>query len=124
MIGAGYVGLVSGTCFAESGNDVTCVDINAQRVAALNQGHVPIFEPGLAELLERNAALKRLRFTTDLAASVKSAKLLFLCVGTPQAHDGAADLTSLWTVVDALAPHLAKDAIVVTKSTVPVGTNA
>jgi UDPglucose 6-dehydrogenase len=124
MIGAGYVGLVSGTCFAESGNDVTCVDINAQRVAALNQGHVPIFEPGLAELLERNAALKRLHFTTDLAAAVKSAKLVFLCVGTPQAHDGAADLTSLWTVVDALAPHLAKDAIVITKSTVPVGTNA
>ena len=123
MIGAGYVGLVSGTCFAESGNDVTCVDINQQKIDALNQGQVPIYEPGLTELIERNASLKRLRFTTDLAAAA-TAKLVFLCVGTPQAHDGAADLSSLWAVVDSLAPHLAKDTVVVTKSTVPVGTNA
>jgi UDPglucose 6-dehydrogenase len=124
LIGAGYVGLVSGTCFAESGNEVTCVDINRQKIEMLGRGEVPIYEPGLAELLQRNAALKRLRFTTDIAAAVKSAKLVFLCVGTPQAEDGAADLSSLWNVVDSLAPHLARDAIVVTKSTVPVGTNA
>jgi UDPglucose 6-dehydrogenase len=124
MMGAGYVGLVSGTCFAESGNDVTCADINRQKIDMLNRGEPPIYEPGLAELLQRNAALKRLHFTTDIAAAVKPAKLVFLCVGTPQADDGAADLSSLWSVVDSMAPHLANDAIVVTKSTVPVGTNA
>jgi UDPglucose 6-dehydrogenase len=124
MMGAGYVGLVSGTCFAETGNEVTCVDINQKRIELLNRGQVPIYEPGLAELIERNAELKRLRFTTDLAAGVKNARLIFLCVGTPQGDDGAADLSSLWNVVDTLAPHLAQDAIVVTKSTVPVGTNA
>lgn len=123
MIGTGYVGLVTGTCFAESGNEVTCVDIDRKKIDMLRQGKLPIYEPGLAELVARNATAKRLQFTTDLAAAVKSAKLVFLAVGTPQGDDGSADLTSLWTVVDNLAPHLAKDVIVVIKSTVPVGTN-
>src|SRR5688572_24294063 len=123
MIGTGYVGLVTGTCFAETGNDVTCVDIDQKKIDMLKQGKLPIYEPGLAELVTRNAALKRLHFTTDLAAAVKRAKLVFLAVGTPQADDGAADLSNVWKVVDSLAPHLAPETIIVTKSTVPVGTN-
>jgi UDPglucose 6-dehydrogenase len=124
IIGTGYVGLVTGTCFAESGNDVTCVDIDQRKIDMLRRGQVPIYEPGLAELVTRNIGVKRLRFTTDLAAAVKQAKLIFLAVGTPQADDGSADLSSLWKVVDDMAPHLSRDSIVVTKSTVPVGTNA
>lgn len=124
VIGTGYVGLVAGTCFAESGNDVTCVDIDAEKIARLMQGEIPIYEPGLSELVARNVDDARLHFTTDLAAAVKPAKLVFLAVGTPSAHDGSADLSNVWAVVDQLAPHLAADTIVVTKSTVPVGTNA
>jgi len=124
VIGTGYVGLVTGTCFAESGNDVTCVDIDADKIARLMQGEIPIYEPGLSELVARNVDDARLHFTTDLAAAVKPAKLVFLAVGTPSAHDGSADLSNVWAVVDQLAPHLAADTIVVTKSTVPVGTNA
>jgi UDPglucose 6-dehydrogenase len=123
MIGTGYVGLVTGTCLADSGNDVTCVDINAQKIAGLNRGEMPIYEPGLQELVVRNAKSGRLKFTTDLAAAVKSAQLVFLAVGTPQGDDGSADLTALWSAVDAMAPHLPPNVIVVTKSTVPVGTN-
>lgn len=124
VIGTGYVGLVTGTCFAETGNDVSCVDIDAEKIACLTRGEVPIYEPGLSELVARNAEDGRLRFTTDLAAAVRPAKLVFLAVGTPSADDGSADLSNLWKVVDALAPHLAAGALVVTKSTVPVGTNA
>ncbi|HXT58332.1 MAG TPA: UDP-glucose/GDP-mannose dehydrogenase family protein [Pirellulales bacterium] len=123
VIGTGYVGLVTGTCFAETGNDVTCVDVDAAKIERLRQGQIPIYEPGLTELVESNAADGRLHFTTDLAAAVEPAKLIFLAVGTPSADDGSADLSSLWDVVDNLATHLADDAIVVTKSTVPVGTN-
>ncbi|MBI2824173.1 MAG: UDP-glucose/GDP-mannose dehydrogenase family protein [Planctomycetia bacterium] len=123
VIGTGYVGLVTGTCFADSGNDVTCVDIDQRKIDMLRKGQIPIYEPGLAELVERNAEDKRLRFTTDLAAAVRPARLVFLAVGTPPAADGSADLSSLWAVVDALAPHLNEQSIVVTKSTVPVGTN-
>jgi UDPglucose 6-dehydrogenase len=124
MIGTGYVGLVTGTCFAETGNDVTCVDINREKIEMLKQGKLPIYEPGLTELVVRNTALKRLHFTTDLAAAMKKTRLVFLAVGTPQGDDGAADLSSLWNVVDSLSPHLSPETIVVTKSTVPVGTNA
>ncbi|TWT38488.1 UDP-glucose dehydrogenase family protein [Blastopirellula retiformator] len=124
MVGTGYVGLVTGTCFADSGNQVTCVDINAAKVAALQEGKIPIFEPGLEELVVRNSEAGRLLFTTDLAAAVKDAELVYLGVGTPQGDDGAADLSALWAVVDGLAPHLQPDAAVVIKSTVPVGTNA
>ena len=124
VIGTGYVGLVTGTCFAETGNEVTCVDVDAVKIERLRQGQIPIYEPGLAELVVSNAGDGRLHFTTDLAAAVEPAKLIFLAVGTPSADDGSADLSSLWAVVDKLAPHLADDAIVITKSTVPVGTNA
>ena len=124
IVGAGYVGLVTSTCLADSGNEVTCIDIDREKIERLNRGEAPIYEPGLAELIERNFEAKRLRFTTDLAAAVPRRRLVFLAVGTPPAADGSADLSSLWTVVKQLAPHLAKNAIVVTKSTVPVGTNA
>lgn len=124
VIGTGYVGLVTGTCFAESGNDVTCVDIDRKKVQALNAGRIPIYEPGLSDLVHRNVAAGRLQFTTELAGAAEIADLVFLAVGTPPSADGSADLSALWAVAGALAPHLRHDAIVVTKSTVPVGTNA
>ncbi|MBP89771.1 MAG: UDP-glucose 6-dehydrogenase [Planctomycetaceae bacterium] len=124
VIGTGYVGLVSGTCFADSGADVTCIDIDEAKIEQLNQGKIPIYEPGLTELVLRNAVAGRLHFTTDLPSAVKTAKLVYLAVGTPQGDHGAANLSALWAVTDNIAPHLSEDAIVVTKSTVPVGTNA
>ena len=124
MIGTGYVGLVTGTCLADSGNDVTCVDIDQAKIERLSQGIIPIYEPGLAELVLRNAAQGRLHFTTDLAGAVRSARLIFLAVGTPSDEHGAADMKYVWAAVKTLAPHLRPDAVVVTKSTVPVGTNA
>ncbi|MDP6717174.1 MAG: nucleotide sugar dehydrogenase, partial [Pirellulaceae bacterium] len=123
VIGTGYVGLVSGTCFADSGNLVTCVDIDERKIEQLNQGNIPIYEPGLSELVLRGVAQGRLHFTTELPKTVKQANLIYLAVGTPQSEDGSADLTALKTVVDNIAPHLAEPAIVVIKSTVPVGTN-
>ena len=123
VIGSGYVGLVTGTCFADSGNHVDCVDINEAKIEQLRQGQIPIYEPGLAELVLRNSAAGRLQFTTNLAAAVKPADIVYLAVGTPQGNDGSADLGALWKVVDALAPHLSAKTIVVIKSTVPVGTN-
>ena len=124
IVGTGYVGLVTGTCFADSGNDVTCIDVVSEKIEALRRGEIPIYEPGLAEMVQYNIAAERLQFTTDLAAAVAPAEIVYLAVGTPQSADGSADLTSLWKVVRELAPHLGEDAIVVTKSTVPVGTNA
>lgn len=124
VIGTGYVGLVSGTCFAESGNHVTCVDINEEKIAGLLRGEVPIYEPGLSEMVSHNVKAKRLHFTTDLAKAVTPAEVVYLAVGTPQSDDGSADLSAMWAVVKGVAPHLREDAIVVTKSTVPVGTNA
>ncbi|HZL88154.1 MAG TPA: UDP-glucose/GDP-mannose dehydrogenase family protein [Pirellulaceae bacterium] len=124
MIGTGYVGLVTGTCLSESGNEVTCVDIKQERVEQLAQGVIPIYEPGLAELVHRNSAQGRLHFTTKAADAVKSARLVFIAVGTPMDDDGSADLTYVRQAVKDLAPHLAKDAVLVVKSTVPVGTNA
>jgi len=124
VVGTGYVGLVTGTCFAESGNHVTCIDIDQAKIARLNAGEIPIYEPGLSELVQQNREAERLDFTTDLAGGMKDAALVFLAVGTPPAADGSADLTSLWKVVDDLAKHLSAKTIVVTKSTVPVGTNA
>jgi UDPglucose 6-dehydrogenase len=123
IIGTGYVGLVTGTCLAESGNDVTCIDIDERKVLRLRNGEIPIFEPGLAELVERNVAAGRLHFTTDYAQGVGSAALVFLAVGTPSRADGSANLDYLFDAVRQLAPHLRADAAVVVKSTVPVGTN-
>lgn len=124
VVGTGYVGLVTGTCLAETGNDVTCVDCDRKKINTLNRGHIPIYEPGLAELVARNVTGGRLTFTTDLAAAVKKARLVFLAVGTPSGADGTHDLAALWTVVDQIAPHIATNCIVICKSTVPVGTNA
>jgi UDPglucose 6-dehydrogenase len=124
VVGTGYVGLVTGTCFADSGNTVICLDINADKVARLKRGEIPIYEPGLEELVERNSRAGRLQFTTDTAAAIRDAEVVFLAVGTPPSADGSADLSALWKVVEAIGPHLRADAIVVTKSTVPVGTCA
>jgi UDPglucose 6-dehydrogenase len=124
VVGTGYVGLVTGTCFANSGNTVTCLDINADKIARLNRGEIPIYEPGLEELVVRSAKAGRLLFTTDTAAAIRAAQVVFLAVGTPPSADGSADLSSLWKVVDSIAPHLDPEAVVVTKSTVPVGTCA
>jgi UDPglucose 6-dehydrogenase len=124
VIGTGYVGLVTGTCFAESGNNVTCVDINADKIAKLNQGEIPIYEPGLHDLVKRNLSMGRLAFTTQVAEAVRSAKLIFLAVGTPSNDTtGETDLSALWAVLKAIAPHVAPDGFVVIKSTVPPGTN-
>src|SRR5689334_1763555 len=124
VIGTGYVGLVTGACFSESGNEVTCVDIDAQKIDRLRKGLMPIYEPGLEELVVRNVEAERLHLTTDTATAIKTARLVFLAVGTPPAADGSADLSALFSVVNAIAPHLRRDAVVITKSTVPVGTAA
>ncbi len=124
MIGTGYVGLVTGTCFAETGNHVICVDRESWKIEMLQRGESPIYEPGLSELLTRNIAAGRLGFTTDLAKAVSEAQLVFIAVGTPPQEDGSVDLSAIWEAVRQMAPHLAWDAIVVLKSTVPVGTNA
>jgi UDPglucose 6-dehydrogenase len=124
MIGAGYVGLVSAACFSEFGWDVTCVDKIPERIDALKRGQVPIFEPGLEDLIERNAKAGRLKFTTDLAAAASVADLVFLAVGTPMRRgDGYADLSFVHAAVDEIAPHLKGFTVVTTKSTVPVGTS-
>lgn len=123
MIGTGYVGLVTGTCLADSGNDVACVDIDAAKIEKLRRGEIPIYEPGLAELVLHNVRSGRLKFTTKAANVVPEADCVFLAVGTPQSHSGAADLTGLWKAVESLAPFLSNRTIVVIKSTVPVGTN-
>jgi UDPglucose 6-dehydrogenase len=124
VIGTGYVGLVTGTCFADSGNDVTCIDIDESKIEKLSQGKIPIYEPGLSEMVVRNSAAGRLHFTTEVADIVRGAAVVYLAVGTPSADDGAADLSALWRAADQIAPALAPESIVVIKSTVPVGTNA
>jgi UDPglucose 6-dehydrogenase len=124
VVGTGYVGLVTGTCLAETGNDVTCVDSDRQKIERLRRGEVPIYEPGLEELVQRNVAAGLLRFSSELADAVEGAKLIFLAVGTPPADDGSVDLAALWSVVEDLAPRLGPETILVLKSTVPVGTNA
>src|ERR1700693_3015821 len=122
MIGAGYVGLVSGACFADFGHQVTCIDKDLRRVATLKQGDIPICEPGLAELVEANVRQGRLEFT-DQASSAAEADAVFIAVGTPSRRgDGYADLSFVYEAVQEIAPHLPKTAVIVTKSTVPVGT--
>ena len=105
MIGTGYVGLVTGTCFADSGNDVVCVDIDQKKVERLQKGDIPIYEPGLSEMVTRNVAAGRLKFTTQVAECVPTANCVFLAVGTPQGEDGSADLKYLFSAVDSIAPH-------------------
>lgn len=123
VIGTGYVGLVTGTCFAESGNEVTCIDKDVRKIDMLKRGQLPIYEPGLMELVQRNRREGRLHFTTDLAGGVGPAQVIFIAVGTPQSADGSADLSTVWAVTDALADAVTAPKIVVIKSTVPVGTN-
>ena len=122
VVGTGYVGLVVGACFAETGSDVTCVDVDVEKIERLTRNVIPIFEPGLAEVVERNQREGRLAFTTDLATAVTDAAAVFIAVGTPPDEDGSADLTHVLDVARGIGAHLAPDAVVVTKSTVPVGT--
>jgi len=122
VVGTGYVGLVSGTCFAETGNHVTCVDIDEEKVARLNRGEIPIFEPGLDVIFERNTKQGRLEFTTDLSQAVRRAAIIFLALPTPPGEDGSADLSYVLGVADQLGDLIDRYTIVVDKSTVPVGT--
>jgi UDPglucose 6-dehydrogenase len=124
VVGTGYVGLVAGTCFAESGNDVVCVDVDAAKIGRLQRGEVPIYEPGLAELIRRNVAQKRLSFQTDLVAAVRRSVLCFIAVGTPEGNDGQADLKAVMKVAEAIADAMDGYRVIVDKSTVPVGTAA
>jgi UDPglucose 6-dehydrogenase len=122
VVGTGYVGLVAGTCFAESGNDVICVDIDESKIATLNQGKVPIYEPGLEEMVRRNAAEQRLSFSTDLPNAVQHAEIIFIAVGTPQGPSGNANLEYVRATATGIAKAMDGYKIIVTKSTVPVGT--
>jgi UDPglucose 6-dehydrogenase len=122
VVGTGYVGLVAGTCFAESGNDVICVDIDENKIAMLKAGKVPIYEPGLEEMVRRNAEDQRLSFTTDLASSVKNSQIIFIAVGTPQTPTGDANLEYVKATAKGIARAMDSFKIIVTKSTVPVGT--
>jgi UDPglucose 6-dehydrogenase len=122
VVGTGYVGLVVGTCLAENGNTVVCVDNDAAKVAALCRGEVPIYEPGLDEMIPRNVAEERLSFSTDLGAAVRSSEILFIAVGTPQGEDGSADMTHVLNVAEEIGRAMNGYKIVVNKSTVPVGT--
>jgi len=123
VIGSGYVGLVTGACFAEFGVDVTCVDVDAEKIARLSSGETTIYEPGLDQLVQKNLQAGRLRFTTDVASASDQALVIFLAVGTPPAADGSADLTYVENATRTIAQHMESYKVVATKSTVPVGTS-
>jgi UDPglucose 6-dehydrogenase len=123
VVGTGYVGLVSGTCFAESGNEVICVDIDKERVERLTAGKVPIYEPGLEELVRRNLKEKRISFTSDLLSAISQSMVSFIAVGTPMSATGAADLSNVLSAAEAIARAATGYHIIAIKSTVPVGTN-
>ncbi|GMW01027.1 MAG: UDP-glucose 6-dehydrogenase [Candidatus Hydrogenedentota bacterium] len=122
VIGTGYVGLVTGTCFSEVGHEVTCVDINAEKIAALNSGEVPIYEPGLDEMVKTNIEQGRLTFTTDIRSAVEKSLFVFIAVGTPPLEDGTADLKYVLAAAESIGEHINGYKIIVNKSTVPVGT--
>ena len=122
VVGTGYVGLVAGTCFAETGNDVICVDIDERKIAMLKEGKVPIYEPGLEEMVQRNAEEQRLSFTTELNSAVKRSAIVFIAVGTPQGANGKANLEYVRATAKEIARVMDSRKIIVTKSTVPVGT--
>ena len=124
IIGTGYVGLVSGACLAEVGNDVMCLDVDAGKIAQLKRGEIPIYEPGLEPLVKRNVEAGRLHFTTDVAASVAHGQVQFIAVGTPPDEDGSADLQYVLAAARAIGRHMDDYRLVVDKSTVPVGTAA
>jgi UDPglucose 6-dehydrogenase len=122
VVGTGYVGLVAGTCFADSGNEVTCVDIDKNKIHKLNNGQVPIYEPGLEEMIKLNIEQERLFFSTDIKAAVEKSKIIFIAVGTPQDENGSADLKHVLAVARDIGKYMNGHKIVVNKSTVPVGT--
>ena len=122
IVGTGYVGLVSGTCFAETGVNVTCVDVDAQKIERLKNGEIPIYEPGLDQLVLKNVKAGRLNFTTDLASVLNDQEIVFSAVGTPPDEDGSADLKYVLQVAKTIGENLNRYLVVVTKSTVPVGT--
>jgi UDPglucose 6-dehydrogenase len=122
VVGSGYVGLVSGTCFAEMGNKVTCVDIDENKIKKLEEGVIPIYEPGLEQMVLKNVKNKNLYFTTDLAEAIKDAEIVFIAVGTPMGDDGSADLQYVLAVAKSIGEKMVKRIIVVDKSTVPIGT--
>jgi UDPglucose 6-dehydrogenase len=122
VIGSGYVGLVAGACFAETGNDVICADVDEAKISGLNRGVIPIYEPGLDELVKNNTEAGRLSFTTDIKAAIQCSEVIFVAVGTPQDTDGSADLRYVLGVAEQIGKHMNGPKIVVNKSTVPVGT--
>ncbi len=124
MVGTGYVGLVSGACFAETGNDVVCADIDAAKVARLTRGEMPIFEPGLGDMVERNVKSGRLAFSAEPGAAIRQSQVVFVAVGTPMRSDGGADLSAVDAVAETVAANVGRETVLVLKSTVPVGTNA
>lgn len=122
IAGTGYVGLVSGTCFAEMGAHVACIDICAKKIELLKQGEIPLYEPGLDDMLRRNRGRRRLTFDTDITQYVNHVDIFFIAVGTPSSLDGTADMSALWDVVEKIGRHMTRELLIVTKSTVPVGT--
>ena len=124
VVGTGYVGLVVGACLAETGNDVICADVDERKIGMLLRNEIPIYEPGLEALVERNQKQGRLRFTTEVSAAIKTAEVIFIAVGTPPDEDGSADLRHVLNVADSIGKHMGREVVVVTKSTVPVGTAA
>jgi UDPglucose 6-dehydrogenase len=124
VIGSGYVGLVVGACLAETGNDVACADTNVEKIEGLRKNVIPIYEPGLDAMVERNQQQGRLEFTTDVAGAINRADVVFIAVGTPPDEDGSADLRHVLGVADLIGKHMGRELVIVTKSTVPVGTAA
>ncbi len=122
MIGTGYVGLVAGACLAETGNNVTCADLDSAKIERLRQNDIPIYEPGLEDIVSRNQADGRLAFTTGVAGAVAASEVVFIAVGTPPDEDGSADLSHVLGVAETIGRHMSRETVVVTKSTVPVGT--
>ena len=121
VVGTGYVGLVTGACFAEMGNDVLCVDLDQRKIELLLRGEIPIFEPGLKEIVQRNVEAQRLHFTTDIKEGVRFGTIQFIAVGTPPGEDGAADMQHVLAAARSIGRHMTDYKLVVDKSTVPVG---
>ncbi|MDP2750437.1 MAG: nucleotide sugar dehydrogenase, partial [Nanoarchaeota archaeon] len=124
VMGTGYVGLVAGTCLAKLGNDVICVDVDEKKISNLKKGILPIYEPGLRELVEINAKQGRLKFTTDVKEGIQSAEVIFVAVGTPEGVDGRADMKYVFSVAESVGKYQNGYKVVVDKSTVPIGTAA
>ena len=123
VIGTGYVGLVTGTCFAEMGNTVWCVDVNEEKIEKLKKGIIPIYEPGLSEMVERNHAVKTLNFTRDIREALEKSEVVFIAVGTPMGENGSADLQYVLAVAKEIGANMKRHMVIVDKSTVPVGTS-